>query len=135
MTFSVKTLDGRTSREMTGAQLRSIVVPRVLEIFRMVKANIVASVPRDQILSEVVITGGGARLRGIDATAADFFGLPVRIGVPTTIAGLNDAIKQPEYATAVGLVLFGPRGEGAPHMATRTAPNPLARMWTWLGGL
>jgi len=135
MTFSVKTLDGRTSREMTGAQLRSIVVPRILEIFRMVKANIVAGVPRDQILGEVVLTGGGARLRGIDATAADFFGLPVRIGVPTTIAGLNDSIKQPEYATAVGLVLFGPRGDGAPHLAVRTAPNPFARMWTWLGGL
>jgi cell division protein FtsA len=64
----------------------------------------------------VVITGGGAHLRGIETTAADVFGLPVRIGVPSTVAGLTDAVKQPEYATAVGLVVFGPRGEQTPHL-------------------
>ena len=91
-------------------------MPRVLEIFRLAKANIVERIPRDQVLSEVVITGGGAHLRGIETTAAEVFGLPVRIGVPSTMAGLTDAVKQPEYATAVGLVLFGPRGEQTPHL-------------------
>jgi cell division protein FtsA len=88
----------------------------VLEILRMAKDNVVKHIPRDQVLSEVVITGGGAHLRGIETTAADVFGLPVRIGVPSTVAGLTDAVKQPEYATAVGLVLFGPRGEQTPHL-------------------
>ena len=115
-TFQVKTLDGRSTREVTSSQLRGIVVPRVLEIFRLAKANVVDRIPRDQVLSEVVITGGGAHLRGIETTAADVFGLPVRIGVPSTVAGLTDTVKQPEYATAVGLVLFGPRGEQTPHL-------------------
>jgi cell division protein FtsA len=115
-TFQVKSLDGRSTREVTSSQLRGIVVPRVLEIFRLAKANIVDRIPRDQVLSEVVVTGGGAHLRGIETTAADVFGLPVRIGVPTTVAGLTDAVKQPEYATAVGLILFGPRGEQTPHL-------------------
>jgi len=115
-TFQVKTLDGRSTREVTSSQLRGIVVPRVLEIFRLAKANVVDRIPRDQVLSEVVITGGGAHLRGIETTAADVFGLPVRVGVPSTVAGLTDAVKQPEYATAVGLVLFGPRGEQTPHL-------------------
>jgi cell division protein FtsA len=115
-TFQVKTLDGRSTREVTSSQLRGIVVPRVLEIFRLAKANIVERIARDQVLSEVVITGGGAHLRGIETTCADVFGLPVRIGVPSTVAGLTDAVKQPEYATAVGLVLFGPRGEQTPHL-------------------
>jgi cell division protein FtsA len=39
--------------------------------------------------------------------------LPSRIGVPTGVGGLSDAVCRPEYATAVGLVLFGPRGDGA----------------------
>jgi len=115
-TFQVKSLDGRSTREVTSSQLRGIVVPRVLEIFRLAKANIVDRIPRDQVLSEVVLTGGGAHLRGIETTAAEVFGLPVRIGVPSTVAGLTDAVKQPEYATAVGLVLFGPRGEQVPHL-------------------
>src|SRR5665213_2199122 len=35
--FHVKTLDGRSTREVTSSQLRAIVVPRVLEIFRLAK--------------------------------------------------------------------------------------------------
>jgi len=133
-TFHVKTLDGRSTREVTSSQLRGIVVPRVLEIFRLAKANIVDRIPRDQVLSEVVITGGGAHLRGIETTAAEVFGLPVRIGVPSTIAGLTDAVKQPEYATAVGLVLFGPRGEQAPHLNGRSG-GPLGKFWSWFSSI
>ncbi len=129
--FHVKTLDGRSSREVTSAQLRAIVLPRVLEMFRLAKANIVEHLPRDQVLSEVVVTGGGAHLRGIETTAAEIFGLPVRLGVPATIAGLTDSVKQPEYATAVGLVLFGPRGEAAPHLNGRSSGGAFAKLWTW----
>ncbi len=110
--FTVKTLDGRTSQPVTRAQLRSIVAPRLLEIFRMAKTQL-DRLPRDVILAEVVLTGGGAHLAGIERAAADFFGMPARIGVPTSIGGLTDAVKQPEFATAVGLVLFGPKGDGA----------------------
>ncbi len=109
-TFSVKTLDGRSTREVTTSQLRAVVVPRVVEMLRMAKAKIIDAIPRDLIVGELVLTGGGAHLRGIERIAAEFFGLPVRIGVPSVIGGLTDAVKQPEYATAVGLVLFGPRG-------------------------
>src|SRR5437660_313134 len=56
-TFQVKSLDGRSTREVTSSQLRGIVVPRVLEIFRLAKANIVDRIPRDQVLSEDVLTG------------------------------------------------------------------------------
>jgi cell division protein FtsA len=132
--FQVKTLDGRSTREVTSSQLRGIVVPRVLEIFRLAKANVIDHLPRDQVLSELVITGGGAHLRGIETTAAEVFGLPVRIGVPSTIAGLTDAVRQPEYATAVGLVLFGPRGEQAPHLNGQGG-GALAKFWSWFSSI
>jgi cell division protein FtsA len=110
--FTVKTLDGRTSGSISRSQLRSIVAPRLLEIFRLAKAQL-ARLPRDVFMAEVVLTGGGAHLAGIEQAASDFFGMPARIGVPTSIGGLTDAVKQPEFATAVGLVLFGPKGDGA----------------------
>jgi len=59
------------------------------------------------------LTGGGAHLHGIEQAAAEFFGMPARVGVPTAIGGLSDTFTRPEYATAVGLVLFGPKGDGA----------------------
>jgi cell division protein FtsA len=135
MTFPVKTLDGRSTRDVSAAQLRSIVLPRILELFRMAKQNIAAHSPRDQMLGEVVITGGGAHLRDIEITAAEFFGLPVRIGVPSTVAGLTDTVKQPEYATAVGLVLFGPRGEGSPQRRIGPALGALTKVTSWFGSI
>jgi cell division protein FtsA len=111
--FPVKTLDGRTTRIVTRAQLRAIVGPRMLEIFRMARAQLADRLPRDVMLAEVVVTGGGAHLHGIEQAASDFFGMPARLGVPTQIGGLSDAVKAPEFATAVGLVLFGPKGDGA----------------------
>jgi cell division protein FtsA len=132
--FSVKTLDGRTTQTVTRAQLRAIVAPRILEIFRLAKAQLAERLPRDVILAEVVITGGGAHLHGIEQAAAEFFGLPARVGVPTTVVGLTDAVKQPEYATAVGLVLFGPKGDGATWHDGRGA-TVFGKVAGWFGDL
>ncbi|MGA3038696.1 MAG: cell division protein FtsA [Vulcanimicrobiaceae bacterium] len=131
--FSVKTLDGRNSRMVTTQELRAIIEPRISEMFRMARAHISEHVARDMILGEVVLTGGGARLSGIDAAASEIFGLPTRIGYPSTLAGLNDAVKQPEYATAVGLVMFGPKSDGAPTNGHRR--GIIGRLGTWVGDL
>ena len=107
----MRTLDGRATREHSTAELRQIVVPRVLETLRMAKQKIVENVPRDLVLGEIVLTGGGAQLPGIERIAEEVFGLPVRIGAPNTLGGLTDALAAPQYATAIGLVLFGANGE------------------------
>ncbi|MGH7707373.1 MAG: cell division protein FtsA [Vulcanimicrobiaceae bacterium] len=129
--FTFTLLDGRTSRSATRAQLRAIAMPRVLETLRLAKAAIEARVSRDVVLAEVVLTGGGAHLRGIESAAAEVFDLPVRIGIPNSVGGLTDAVRRPEYATAVGLVLFGPRGDGPLHAAVRA--NPFSRLAGWFG--
>jgi len=130
-TFPVKTLDGRATKDMTTSQLRQIVVPRVVETFRMAKTKIVENVPRDLVLGEVVITGGGAHLLGIEALAEEVFGLPVRVGVPTAVAGLNDEMKQPQYATAIGLVLFGPNGGVEHREYVKRGPTVFSKIRSW----
>ncbi len=132
--FAVTMLDGRTQRLVTRAQLRSIVGPRLLEIFRMAKAQVVERLPRDVLVAEVVITGGGAHLHGIERAAAEFFGVPARIGVPTSIGGLTDAVKRPEFATAVGLVIFGPKGDGAIWNRPK-AHKVVGKITGWFGDL
>jgi len=133
--FPVKTLDGRATKDATTVQLRQIVVPRVIETFRMAKSKIVDNVPRDLVLGEVVITGGGAHLIGIEPLAEEVFGLPVRVGTPQSVAGLTDALKQPEYATAIGLVLFGPNGGLENHQYVRRSPSVFTKIRSWLGDL
>jgi len=134
--FPVKTLDGRGTRDVSTLQLRQIVVPRVYEMFRMAKNKIIENVPRDLILGELVVTGGGAHLRGIEVLAEEVFGLPVRVGVPSAVAGLTPSLRQPEYATAIGLILFGPTGGGTlnGHYAKRNNPL-LTKMGRWFSDL
>jgi cell division protein FtsA len=135
-TFQVKTLDGRATKAATTEQLRQIVVPRVLETLRMAKTKIVENVPRDLVLGEVVLTGGGSLLPGIEPIAEDVFGLPVRVGMPRMVGGLTDAITQPQYATAIGLVIFGANGDREDTGGVRRRGGSFfSRIRTWLGDL
>ncbi len=134
--FTVHGLDGRTTKEVTTQQLRQIVVPRVLETLRMSKQKIVENVPRDLVLGEVVITGGGSLLPGLNPIAEDVFGLPTRVGVPSTISGLTDSMSQPQYATAIGLVLFGANGEMEQSNGHRRGGGPiLTKIRNWFADL
>ena len=135
-TFAVRTLDGRSTKEHTTAQLRAIVVPRALETLRMAKQKIVDNVPRDLVLGEVVMTGGGSQLPHLEKIAEDVFGLPVRVGLPNSVGGLTDAMTQPQYATAIGLVLFGAgddREEG--DLGRRRNGSILSRVQRWFADL
>jgi cell division protein FtsA len=135
-TFPVRTLDGRSTKDATTEQLRQIVVPRVLETLRMAKTKIVENVPRDLVLGEVVLTGGGSLLPGIEAIAEDVFGLPVRVGMPRMVGGLTDAMTQPQYATAIGLVIFGANGDHEDAGGVRRRGGSFfSRIRTWLGDL
>jgi cell division protein FtsA len=134
--FSVRTLDGRATKDASTAQLRQIVVPRVLETLRMARQKIVENVPRDLVLGEVVLTGGGSLLPGIEPIAEDVFGLPVRVGLPNTVGGMTEAMSQPQYATAIGLVLFGAHEEPSDaELGRRRGGSVLNRLRTWLSDL
>jgi cell division protein FtsA len=102
----------------------------------MARQKIVENVPRDLVLGEVVLTGGGALLPNIEPIAEDVFGLPVRIGAANRIGGLTDAMTAPQYATALGLVLFGANGDREDALRIgRRGGATLARVQRWLADL
>ena len=74
-----------------------------------------------QIPAGIVLTGGGAQLRGLPELAEKFFNLPVRVAVPRGLAEMSEEVSRPEYATAVGLVLYGAR--------TRRLAGRVPRVW------
>lgn len=131
-TFEVKALSGRTTRSAAKHFLRQIIVARMTEIFKLVRSNLAENCPPEVMLAELVLTGGGAQLNGIDALASDLFDLPARIGLPIHVGGLTDAIKHPAYSVAVGLVLFGARTEGATQPAKTNGKGVWGRVSTWV---
>jgi cell division protein FtsA len=84
-----------------------IVAPRLEEIFKLIFEEIEKSGFGQQIPSGLVITGGGALTIGMLETGKRVVGLPIRIGFPEKVSGLVDEIIDPQYATTVGLLLYG----------------------------
>lgn len=51
-------------------------------------------------------------MRDIDKFVRATLGMSVKIGSPSGLTGVADAIEKPEYATAVGLMLLSAEGGG-----------------------
>src|SRR3546814_12145168 len=56
---------------------------------------------------QVVLTGGGAELKGIADYAQRALGRAVRIGRPRGLTGLPEPHSGPAFATLAGLALYG----------------------------
>lgn len=83
-----------------------IIESRVTETLMMVKQQLDKKNYMKMLNSGIVITGGGSLMPGIAQLASEIFGMPVRIGYPVGAGGLVTEFKKPQFATAVGLVLF-----------------------------
>ncbi|MCD6255444.1 MAG: cell division protein FtsA [Deltaproteobacteria bacterium] len=87
--------------------LVKIIQARVREIFSLLEQEwIKAELVKDVLAGGVVITGGSSLLPGLVEEAEQVFDLPSRIGYPQGVGGL-DIIRNPIYATGVGLVKYG----------------------------
>ena len=81
---------------------------RLNELFGMIRDEL-KLIERDEMLpAGAVLVGGGARLNGLCQYVKKTLGLPAQIGhLVFEISGIVDKIDDPEYACAVGLMLWG----------------------------
>jgi len=94
--------------------LCDIIRARVEEIIRLIVLELPRSDYEALVPAGLVLTGGSSNLSGIDALGRDILQLPVRVGTPTNVAGITDAIRDPAYATSVGLLLWGTSHKSTP---------------------
>jgi cell division protein FtsA len=87
--------------------LCDIIRARVEEILRLIVLELPRSDYEALVPAGLVLTGGSSNLSGVDALGRDILQLPVRVGTPTNVTGITDAIRDPAYATSVGLLLWG----------------------------
>ncbi|MBI4357388.1 MAG: cell division protein FtsA [Gammaproteobacteria bacterium] len=105
--IEVEMVGNRPSRRLSRQTLAEVVEPRYEELFTLVQAEIRRSGFEDLIAAGVVLTGGASRMEGTIELAEEIFHMPVRLGVPENVTGLVDVIRNPIYATGVGLLLYG----------------------------
>jgi cell division protein FtsA len=81
---------------------------------------------------QIVLTGGGAELKGVADYAQQFLGSAVRVGRPKGLVALPEAHAGPAFATLAGLARFAAANpidlralEPNHQMVTRTNPGAL----------
>jgi cell division protein FtsA len=105
--LTVPSVGGRKPREISRKILCEIIEPRVEEILSLARQEITKAGLEKEIPSGIVLTGGASALAGVAELAEEIFESPVRLGMPTRVGGLQDVVRNPMYATGVGLVQFG----------------------------
>ncbi|TFB14001.1 cell division protein FtsA [Candidatus Marinimicrobia bacterium MT.SAG.4] len=110
--LKLKSIGGRSPREISRMLLASYIEPRVEEIMKMAKMEMKKCERYDMFAGGVVLTGGGAKLDGLVDLAQDIFNQPVKIGKPSPFKGLTDLVSEPEFATVIGLLNYAVSPEG-----------------------
>ncbi|HKG20696.1 MAG TPA: cell division protein FtsA [Blastocatellia bacterium] len=103
----VPSVGGRQPRMLSRQILCEILQPRAEEIFSHAADEIQRAGFERQILSSVVLIGGGSLMDGIVEMAEQIMDLPARHGMPDFVGGLTGEIDSPAYATVVGTMLYG----------------------------
>jgi len=125
--IDVPTPDGRAPREAPRRDLNEVLEARAEELFMFVREEIVAAGMEQGLMEGVVLTGGGARLNGMCDMAERVLNCQARNGLPMGIDGWPDAINDPAWATAAGLVMYSARLKYR-HAASRGAPGLLGHL-------
>ena len=106
-TIEVPSIGDRPARRLSRQTLAEVVEPRYEELLSLVQTELRRSGFEDLIAGGVVLTGGSSKMEGLIELAEEVFHMPVRLGVPRYVTGLVDVVRNPIYATGVGLLLFG----------------------------
>lgn len=106
-TIEVEGVGGRKPRALLRRDLCEVIEPRAEETVLLIWQEIRRSGLANQIGSGIVLTGGASLLEGLCEMGEFICEVPVRRGVPERIGGLTDVVKSPEFATTVGLLVYG----------------------------
>lgn len=123
---------GRDKKTIPKKYLTEIVSPRCEELLDIIGLEIKAFGGHERAIYGVVLTGGGAMLNGIDTVSEAILGLPVRVGVPDGIGGLKNIVRDPMYATGVGLVCHASEEYGEGIIYTDLFTDVLNKMKQWV---
>lgn len=136
-TIEVPSVGDRPARRLARQTLAEVVEPRYEELFTLVQAELRRSGFERLIAAGVVLTGGSAKMEGVVELAEEIFHMPVRIGMPQHVSGLSDVVRNPIYATGVGLLIFGQRQVQTAGSSVRLdsgVKGILRRMKSWFQG-
>ena len=97
---------GKEERTFDRKEVETVVKARLDEIFGEVRKKLKAAKYDQRLPEGIVLVGGGAKMRDIDIFAKKALEASVKIGIPSNLDGVSEAVEKPEFAAAVGLAML-----------------------------
>lgn len=99
--------DESSTHEVSLEVVHNVIFARVEETLMILAQFIDQSGLKDQMGAGIVLTGGFSKMEGIrDLAIATFGSVPVRLAKPIEMDGLFDNLRDPEYSSAIGLIMY-----------------------------
>jgi cell division protein FtsA len=127
--IEIASVGDRPPRTVFARMLNEIIEPRAQELLSLVRDELKRAGLDMHIPAGFVLAGGGAKLAGLIELAENMFSLPVRLAAPRGLEGMPEQLSQPEYATAVGLLLYGAHARRAAAQRPTTLVAKLKSMF------
>ncbi len=97
---------GQPARLVRQRFLAEILEPRARELFTMLRNNLREGGVLEALGAGCVLTGGGANLVGLLDNAESLLRVPARIGLPVPLSRMPQELVRPEFAAAIGMLLY-----------------------------
>jgi len=122
---------GYPGRSISLQALHTVVHLRMAEILGVILRNLERLGILHQLGAGVVLTGGGAGMKGLQKLAERTFRAPCAIGKPVGISGLAAATDEPAYASAVGMLRYAFKSAATPETAASSVMTKLKDFLSW----
>jgi cell division protein FtsA len=95
-----------TARIVRQRFLAEILEPRARELFTMLRDNLRNGGVLEALGAGCVFTGGGSQMAGLMDNAESLLRVPARVGFPVPLSRMPQELMLPEFATAIGMLLY-----------------------------
>ena len=106
---AIEIIDNGIARPARKSDVTEIVDARMHELLEKIGEELAENASTHRLPAGLVLTGGASQLANAAELAREVLQIPVRVAAPEGVGGLTDHLLAPQYATAIGLLLWAAR--------------------------
>ncbi len=103
--ITVQGIAGTKPREVQLSYVAEVLGARAEELFSLLRDQIDDKNLENEITGGIVLTGGGALIKGLPELGEYILERPTKVGYPVPFGGMTNIMQNPKYSTVLGLLL------------------------------